>query len=73
MSKAFYLNNYEIKFVSWEEVVKLTTLSEEYIFDLLEQGKFPVPVKLTGIDEAFVLSEITQWQIERMNLREHSY
>lgn len=66
------LDNNILKFVTWEQVSEITTLSEDHIMTLIETEDFPLPVELVNLEQAFVLNEIKEWQISKMLEREDS-
>jgi prophage regulatory protein len=48
-------------------VEQLTTLSRSRIYDLMDKGEFPKPVRLGSMSVAWLESEIHQWVSERID------
>lgn len=62
------------RFVRIKEVMDLTGLSRSYIYDLAKRGLFPQSVSLVpgGNARAWVLSEVLNWQEDRITERENT-
>ena len=60
----------EIKFLRRGEVESVTGLSRTHIYDLMDKGKFPKPVRIGQRAVAWVLEEITEWQRDRITDRD---
>lgn len=52
----------EIVFIPIEEAARLSGLSRRTIYNKVESGDFPKPVKLSERRIAFVQSEVVSWQ-----------
>lgn len=52
------------------DVEALTGLSKSYIYDLMERGIFPKPVKLGPKSVAWVDDEVRQWIADRIAARD---
>lgn len=52
------------------ETLSQTGLSRSKLYELIEQGKFPKPVKLSGRINAWPDSDISAWIAERIAERE---
>lgn len=61
--------NDNISFVSFNEAVKITSLSRTMINRLRAAGSFPVPVALGERRIGFVRHEIQQWIADRVAAR----
>ena len=48
-----------------KNVIKVTGLSRSTIYRLMEQGKFPKPIKLSQRIIGFLEEDIDQWILER--------
>lgn len=62
------------RFIRISDVIDLTGLSRSYIYDLAKRGLFPQSVSLVpgGNARAWVLSEVLNWQEDRIAERENS-
>ncbi|WP_374258995.1 helix-turn-helix transcriptional regulator [Aquabacterium sp.] len=52
-------------FLSRDDVAKVTTLSERVVQDLVRQGKFPQPRRLSGMRVGWLLREVVEWAESR--------
>jgi len=53
------------KFLKLPQVMEITTLGTSTIYRLMDEGKFPRPVKVTERAVAWRSSDIEQWMEER--------
>jgi len=53
------------KFLKLPDVVQITTLGRSTIYRLMDEHKFPRPVRLTEKAVAWKMSDIEQWMEER--------
>lgn len=62
------------RFIRISDVIDLTGLSRSYIYDLSKRGLFPQSVSLVpgGSARAWVLSEVLNWQEDRITERENT-
>ena len=60
----------EINFLTVSETAKRVGASKRTIYNWIESGKFPKPVRLSAGKNGFVATEITAWQQARMAERE---
>lgn len=52
------------------EVQRRTGYSKAWIYKLIDQGRFPKPVKIGSRSIAFVESEVDEWIAERIAARD---
>lgn len=58
----------EIVFLSLDEVIRRTTLSESEIYRQMKAGTFPQQVEITAKRRAHLESEVAEWQRARIQL-----
>ena len=59
----------DVRFLRLKEVVTICGKSRSSIYEAMQKGEFPKPVKLGGRSSAWVKSEIEQWVQARINAR----
>lgn len=71
MHKTEYENHHEKRLIRLRDVMKLTSLSKSYIYQLTARGKFPKRVQLVkgGSSVAWLESEVLAWIDDRLNER----
>ena len=62
----------KIKFLRLQEVLVRTGLSRSSVYLLINQAKFPAPVKLGRRMSAWVESELDRWLEEKVSARNNS-
>ncbi len=60
----------EIRFIRLKEVLAICGKSRSSVYDAIQKGKFPRPVKLNGRSSAWVRSEVEQWAQACIDARE---
>ena len=58
-----------MQLIKLKEVINKTCLSRSSIYDYVDRGLFPKPVKLGARSVAWVLSEVDEWILIRINDR----
>lgn len=58
------------KLVRLPEVIERTSLSRSTIYEMMQAGRFPKPVKLHLRSNAWIESEINDWLASRVAERE---
>lgn len=53
------------RLMSMRDVTRLTTYSRPSIYRLVDQGRFPKPIKLGDVKIAFVADEVEAWLASR--------
>lgn len=56
-------------FLPIEEVVRRCAISRRTVYNLIDSGEFPKPVKIGDRRVAFVEAEVVQWQQRKMKER----
>jgi|SRR5476649_2412684 len=51
----------ELSFIRLKEVLAICGKSRSSVYEAIQKGAFPAPVKLCGRSSAWVKSEVTQW------------
>ena len=59
----------EVRFIRMREVLVICGKSRSSVYEAIQKGQFPKPVKLGGRSSAWVKSEIDQWLRARMTAR----
>jgi len=57
-------------FIRLPEVRQKVGMSKSYIYDLIAQGKFPKPVKVSSRISCWVAAEVEQWIQEQIDARD---
>jgi len=57
-------------FIRLPEVRQKVGMSKSHIYDLISQGKFPKPVKVSPRISCWVAAEVDQWVQERIDARD---
>ncbi|WP_431644713.1 helix-turn-helix transcriptional regulator [Enterobacter asburiae] len=60
------INIYEDKFVSMQFITELTSLSDKWFYKMVQEGKFPKPVKF-GRRSRWIEREVKEWLEARIN------
>lgn len=60
-----------ITFIRINTVLLQTGLARSTIYKLMSEGDFPQPVKITPKSSAWVLSEVDDWKLSRMENRKY--
>ena len=55
----------EDQFVNMKFITQLTTLSDKWFYKLIQDGKFPKPIKF-GRKSLWLKSEVEQWLMRRI-------
>ncbi len=61
----------EVRFIRIKEVLAICGKSRSSVYEAMQKGEFPKPVKLGGRSSAWVKSEIEQWVQARILAREN--
>ncbi|MEJ7807078.1 MAG: AlpA family transcriptional regulator [Telluria sp.] len=59
----------EVRFIRMREVLAICGKSRSSVYEAIQKGEFPKPVKLGARSSAWVKSEIEQWAQARINAR----
>ena len=59
----------EYKIIRLKDVMELTGLKRTSIYNRMSENTFPLSVSLGGRAVGWVLSEVTAWNLERINER----
>jgi prophage regulatory protein len=72
MGTANFHGTTEIRLIRIAEVMNLTGLSRSYIYELANQGRFPLSVALVpgGVSRAWISTEVADWVGKRIAERE---
>ena len=62
----------EVRFIRMKEVLAICGKSRSSVYEAIQKGEFPKPVKLGGRSSAWVKCEIDQWLRARMTARASS-
>lgn len=57
---------YEDRFVSMQFITEMTDLSDKWFYKMVQQGKFPKPVKF-GRSSRWIEREVKEWLEARIN------
>jgi prophage regulatory protein len=60
----------EVRFIRIKEVLTICGKSRSSVYEAVQKGEFPKPVKLGGRSSAWVKSEIEEWVQARIKARE---
>lgn len=59
----------DVRFIRLKEVLAICGKSRSSVYEAVQKGEFPKPVKLGGRSSAWVKSEIEQWVQARIKAR----
>jgi prophage regulatory protein len=62
-------NNNEISFIRLPEIVKITTIPKSTLLEMISDGEFPAPIKLSARSRAWVQSEVDSWMKKKIEDR----
>ncbi|WP_426105085.1 helix-turn-helix transcriptional regulator [Massilia sp. TSP1-1-2] len=60
----------EVRFIRMKEVLAICGKSRSSVYEAMQKGEFPKPVKLGSRSSAWVKSEIEHWVQARIKARE---
>ncbi|WP_426209806.1 helix-turn-helix transcriptional regulator [Massilia sp. TWP1-3-3] len=60
----------DVRFIRMKEVLAICGKSRSSVYEAMQKGEFPRPVKLGGRSSGWVKSEIEQWAQARIKARE---